>query len=365
MISYEIDYDDISECSESFDNNKRGRTVKGHELSPAKIPLLRRIRSVEIVFEDEMSACAENTLLDEPIDQSEASDSSDDSTKCVDDLEPLQGEGENEDSVTLNAGGDTSDENSMSLPKDVLSSKVEVSSSNVLTESFTNEDGTNALTESLTLNEDNTNAMTESFTLNEDSVNVLNENLSMKDDVAHLIPECSIAYDESNLDVNECSVGNYHTLVPNESLAVHDESTLVLNENLTVQDDVTSQNLSEIGDSGRYTEEACSSHFDSTQNQTYDDALLSHSFESIKVDDSSTAFSACDHTIMIDERRMLFEYIDSNSDSSDNTAVCESDAAYIKNLTSIHNLLDNTDEEPTLCDSSDLQYDSFVDMGKF
>ncbi|KAG7299836.1 hypothetical protein JYU34_016854 [Plutella xylostella] len=238
-------------------------------MSPVKIPLLRRIRSVEIVFEDEMSF-TETAYEDATVDLI-ASDSSDDSTKCVEDLEHLQGEAE--DSATLNADVESSDDTSVSLPKDVVVSPVK----------------------------------------------------SKVEEQSEPAPELSTA-----------------------------------NEDVTL-----SLNVSEVGDSGRYTEEASSSHVEMVPVSSCDDALLSNSIDAVKFDDSSSAaFSGYTSEVrtLFEDTNRLYEYIDSDSGSSDDTALCDSDLLHIKSLTSVHS---DSEDQQTLCDGSDLQYDSFVDMGKF
>ncbi|CAH0728906.1 unnamed protein product, partial [Brenthis ino] len=204
---------------------------------------LMRIRSVEIVFEDEISTYTDTNLLDHSIELI-VSDS-DDSTKCVDDLEQLH---ENEDSVTLNPEVDLSDDNSA-----------------------------------------------------------------------------------SNIDVPKCI----------ENIQISEDSTAI--------DDTISINISEWCDSGRFTEEASSSHIEVPV--LYSDAVLSNSYDAVNVDESIISVFEAE----IDKKK-LYEYIDSDSDSSDNTAVCD-DTENLK--TSDGNL------EDTLCDANDLQYDSFVDIGKF
>lgn len=292
MRSYEIDYDEISECTEPLDSHKVRRTAKGNEISPAKMPLMR-IRSVEIVFEDEMSTCTDTGLLDRSIELI-VTDSSDDSTKCVDDIEP-QIEKDN-DSVTLNNGdGELSDDNSVSLEKD------EVNDSSV----------------------------------------------SSAKDVEQEIPIIEIE------NIPKMQDG--------------DDSNLVQSDVPSATDDITlSYNISEMVDSGRFTEEACSSHFETIPITTYDDALLSHSFDLIDVEITSTVPTVFETPVSIIDENLsrLYEYIDSNSDSSDDTAVCDVDNTQIQhNLTPLSNTMAQ-DEDDTV-DCSDLQYDSFVDMGKF
>lgn len=240
-----------------------------------------RIRSVEIVFEDEMSTCTDTGILDRSIELI-VSDSSDDSTKCVDDLEGLNIEKDtNYDSVTLNADGDLSDDNSVSLTKDIVEDVPKVD-----------------------------------------------------------IPLISFQ------DVDEPS----HIQT--------DSATLPIDETL-------SPNVSEIGDSGRYTEEASSSHFETIP---IEDALLSSSIDAITIVKSPTLMSSyeiSDVCSIAAETSRLYEYIDSNSDSSDdsdNTATCDMDHA-IQHLTSFSSNLSSDDN--TVGDSYDLQYDSFIDMGKF
>lgn len=235
MRSYEIDYDDISECTEPPDSSlKIIKTAKGNEISPVKMPLMR-IRSVEIVFEDEMSTYTDTNLLDRSIELVLNSDS-DDSTKCIDDLEHHQ---ENDDCVTLNAEADLSDDNSV-----------------------------------------------------------------------------------SDTDVPKCT----------ENVPISEDSVVV--------DETISINVSDWFDSGRFTEEASSSHIEVPI--LYSDAVLSHSFDAVNVDESIMSVFEADI-----DRQKLYEYVDSSDDSSDHTAVCGADA------------------EDTLCDANDLQYDSFVDIGKF
>lgn len=255
-------------------------TARGNEISPSKMPLMR-IRSVEIVFEDEMSTCTDTGILDRSIELI-VSDSSDDSTKCVDDLEGLNIEKDtNYDSVTLNADGDLSDDNSVSLTKDIVEDVPKVD-----------------------------------------------------------IPLISFQ------DVDEPS----HIQT--------DSATLPIDEAL-------SPNVSEIGDSGRYTEEASSSHFETIP---IEDALLSSSIDAITIVKSPTLMSSyeiSDVCSIAAETSRLYEYIDSNSDSSDdsdNTATCDMDHA-IQHLTSFSSNLSSDDN--TVGDSYDLQYDSFIDMGKF
>lgn len=240
-----------------------------------------RIRSVEIVFEDEMSTCTDTGILDRSIELI-VSDSSDDSTKCVDDLEGLNIEKDtNYDSVTLNADGDLSDDNSVSLTKDIVEDVPKVD-----------------------------------------------------------IPLISFQ------DVDEPS----HIQT--------DSATLPIDETL-------SPNVSEIGDSGRYTEEASSSHFETIP---IEDAILSSSIDAITIVKSPTLMSSyeiSDVCSIAAETSRLYEYIDSNSDSSDdsdNTATCDMDHA-IQHLTSFSSNLSSDDN--TVGDSYDLQYDSFIDMGKF
>lgn len=264
---------------------KKGRTAKGNELSPAKMPLMR-IRSVEIVFEDEMSACTD-CILDKSIELV-VSESSDDSTKCVDDLEHLQERGD-DDSVTLNAEGDFSDDNSVSLKENAVSNDIPKPDS-----------------------------------------------------------------PQSN---------------------VHDMDTQALSESVTfpIEDVSLSLLVSEMGDSGRFTEDASSSHYpnsiETVPVSSCEDALLSQSFDAINVDTTSTIPSTLEisdiSSIIDDERSKLFEYIDSNSESSDSTAVCEGEGSRVQLLTPLPSAATLSDEDPTFCDSSDLQYDSFVDLGKF
>lgn len=196
-----------------------------------------RIRSVEIVFEDEMS-CAN---LDRTLEL--ASDSSDDSTKCIDDLQQIERDGD--DSITLNAD-------------------MELSRS-------------------------------------------------------------SDSTSRDNLDVNDASISDIH-LSSHEHL-IDESSTNIQTDSLLVTDD--SLNISDVIDSGHYTEEPSCSNFVPV---ACDDALLSHTIDAVN------AFKL---------ESKLLEYVDSDDDSSD-TAVC-----------------DQTVTSSPVCDASDLQYDSFVDMGKF
>ncbi|PZC79447.1 hypothetical protein B5X24_HaOG216330 [Helicoverpa armigera] len=241
---------------------------------------LMRIRSVEIVFEDEMSTCTDTGILDRSLELI-VSDSSDDSTKCVDDLEPLNIEKDlNYDSVTLNAEGDLSDDNSVSLSKDIV----------------------------------------------EDLPKIDIPLISFQDvdDPSHIQSECV---------------------------------TLAIDETL-------SPNVSEIGDSGRFTEEACSSHFETVP---IEDALLSGSFDAINIEKTSTPMSSyemSDVCSIAAETTRLYEYIDSNSDSSDdsdNTATCDMDHP-VQHLISFTNV---SPDDSSIGDGYDLQYDSFIDMGKF
>lgn len=298
LRSYEIDYDDISECTEPLGDIKI-RTAKGNEVSPAKMPLMR-IRSVEIVFEDEMSTCTDTGILDRSIELI-VSDSSDDSTKCIDDIEHLQVEKDcNDDSVTLNADDDLSDDNSVSLTKDYPQS---VSTTN-----------------------DDVNSVT-------------------KDDaVSQEIPQ--IVTPQSLLDDS--------TQAPSETTLPNDDTS-------------SSLNTSEIGDSGRFTEEASSSHFEPVL-VSYEDALLSQSCDVIDINKEPTVlptYELSDILITDESTQRLYEYIDSNSDSSDNTAVCDADHTQIQNLKPLPSISTVPGDDQTVCDGSDLQYDSFVDMGKF
>lgn len=246
-------------------------------MSPSKMPLMR-IRSVEIVFEDEMSTCTDTGILDRSLELI-VSDSSDDSTKCVDDLEPLNIEKDpNYDSVTLNADGDLSDDNSVSLTKDIVE-------------------------------------------------------------------------DVPKIDI------------PLISFQDVEEPSHVQSESVTLPiDEILSPNVSEIGDSGRFTEEACSSHFETV---TIQDALLSNSFDAINVENTSALMKSYEMSEVSSIATRLYEYIDSNSDSSDdsdNTATCDTDAP-IQHLTSLSSNFSSDDNSTG--DGYDLQYDSFIDMGKF
>lgn len=241
---------------------------------------LMRIRSVEIVFEDEMSACTDTALLDRSMEL--ILSDSDDSTKCVDDLQEKDCD---DNSVTLNPDGDLSDDNSVSLTRDhpVIE---EVPSSDTLQLGRPDVDDTN---------------------------------------------------------------------VPSESVT-------------SALDDVTfsSLNISEVADSGRFTEDACSSHFETVPVLTYEDALLSNSFDAICVD-NPTALKAHDVTDVrfMETEGRLFEYIDSNSDSSDNTAVCDVEFSPMQHLMPLRDAAADDADDGAVCDGSDLQYDSFIDMGKF
>lgn len=273
LRSYEIDYDDISECTELLVDvgHKRGMTSKGYEISPAKMPLMR-IRSVEIVFEDDLSTCTNTGILDRSIELN-LSDNSDDSTKCVDDLH-IERES-NYDSVTLNADGYLSDDNSVSLIKEEDMPKMPL---------------------------------------------IILEDV---DEIAHVPSE-------------------------NTTLAV---------------DIASSPNVSEFGDSGRFTEEASSSHFETVP---IEDALLSNSLEAIDIEKTTTnPYEISEISSVSGESSnctaRLYEYIDTDSntddsDNSDNTATCDMDQP-------IQHVVQHDDD--SLCDSCDLQYDSFIDMGKF
>lgn len=228
---------------------------------------LMRIRSVEIVFEDEMSTCTDTGLLDRSIELI-VSDSSDDSTKCVDDLEQLL-EREGNNSITLNAEGDFSEDNSVSSKP-----------------------------------------------------------------VSPDIPKADSP--QSN---------------------VQDQDTQALSESVTfpIEDVSLSLLVSEMGDSGRFTEDPSSSHYPASQEtipaSSCEDALLSQSLDVINVDTSTipSTLEISDMSSMTDSRGRLWEYVGSSSLSSASTALQPAAA----------------DEDSTACDSSDLQYDSFVDLGKF
>lgn len=236
---------------------------------------LMRIRSVEIVFEDEMSTCTDTGILDRSLELL-VSDSSDDSTECVEDLEPLA-DRERYDSVTLNADADLSEDNSVSMKDNAIE-----------------------------LNE----LSTELQELRVESIHVETENLTL--------PPSYIA-----------------TLSPN---------------------------VSDVGDSGRFTEDAASSHIETVV--AYDDALLSHSCDVIEFDKtvealsnsmtSQSSMSAFEISDVCAKPKLLYEYIDSESDSDD-TATCDVDGPPITNL--------SINPEDTV-DSFE-QYDSFIDMGKF
>ncbi|CAG4941657.1 unnamed protein product [Parnassius apollo] len=245
---------------------------------------LMRIRSVEIIFEDDMSTCTDTGILDRSMELL-LSDSSEDSTKCVDDLHAERDE--NDCSVTLNAEGDLSDDTSISSRDNIIGK----------------------------------------------------ENHKIETPQIH-----QIEADRTHIE--------HHS---KKSMIVNDETTLSLI-------------VSEIGDSGHYTEDPCSSQIETVPIITYDDALLSHSFDVVNIDEPSV-HNTCDLSevcSIIDKGKsmLLYEYIESNSDSSDNTAICDDENAEVKILTSLHNAV-VSDEEDTVCDSYDLQYDSFVDMGKF
>lgn len=270
LTSFEIDYDDISEPIESFmdtSQHRKGLTAKGNEISPVKMPLMR-IRSVEIVFEDEISTCTDSELIDRNIELI-ISDSSDNSTKCVDSEHVLAEKDYMYDSVTLNADDDLSDDSSVSLTKDEELPKI---------------------------------ATTQLSLPDERGVHVKLETTTNLSDVINLSP-----------------------------------------------------NTSEVIDSGRFTEDASSSHME-TVPLSYDDALLSNSFDTKQVDKPSTSVTAYESC------SKLYEYVDSNSDSSENTVTAD-----IEKSNQQLPILSFTisDDDQTLCDSLDLQYDSFVDMGKF
>lgn len=279
LRSYEIDYDEVSE-SESY---RMSRTSKGNEISPSKLPLMR-IRSVEIVFEDELSACTE-AITGGPSFELVLSDS-DDSTKCMDDdLDHAQLErddNEEVDSVTLNAELELSDENSESL----------------------------------------------------------------KDDLDH---------DTSRSDTNHLSSQD----LINDSTTIQTDSLMLITDDISL-----SLNVSDIGDSGRFTEEASSSHFEKAPLASYDDALLSHSLDVIKTQDPIITIEVNNDSSHsnVSEKRLL-ENVNSNSDSSENTALFEAEVVkYNDNFVHLNTV---QSDEQSVCDSSDLQYDSFVDMGKF
>lgn len=226
---------------------------------------LMRIRSVEIVFEDEMSTYTDTGLLDRSLELI-VSDS-DDSTRCVDDLEHLQDR--DEDSVTLNAEADLSDDNSYSLKNNAIA------------------------------------------------------------------------------DVLKCDRNVQESA---DTSRAREYNTILLN-------------LSELGDSGRFTEEASSSHVE-IPFITYDDAELSHSHDAVKVEDVSPVMSMYEVSLEEKEKSRLYEYIDSNnSDSSDNTAVSDRDNAVVTLQTTYPD--DFNSEDQNIGDNNDLQYDSFVDIGKF
>ncbi|CAG9784913.1 unnamed protein product [Diatraea saccharalis] len=279
LRSFEIDYDDVSECTESLidiSHSKKGMTARGNEISPAKMPLMR-IRSVEIVFEDEMSTCADAALLDKSI---ELISDSDDSTKCVDEIDNLQGEKDEEDnSVTLN-------------PDD--------------------------------LSEDNSVSPT--------NIPIIEE-----------VPT-TVSSQQERLDVDD-------TNVPSECVT-------------SALEDSSSLNISEVADSGRFTEDACTSNMETVPILSYEDALLSSSFDAIALDNAAASKSQDVEDVcrFLECKGKLFEYIDSNSDSSDNTAVCDVEYSPTNQLASLRDIVD---DDSTVCESSDLQYDSFIDMGKF
>lgn len=212
-----------------------------------------------------MSTYTDTGLLDRSIELI-VSDS-DDSTRCVDDLEHLQDR--DEDSVTLNAEADLSDDNSYSLKNNAVAD----------------------------------------------------------------VLKCDRNVQES---ADTSRAREYNTI---------------------------SLNLSELGDSGRFTEEASSSHVE-IPFITYDDAKLSHSHDTVKVEDVSPVMSMYEVSLEEKEKSRLYEYIDSNnSDSSDNTAVCDRDNAVVTLQTTYPD--DFNSEDQNIGDNNDLQYDSFVDIGKF
>ncbi|GBP63302.1 Vesicle-fusing ATPase 1 [Eumeta japonica] len=243
-----------------FDISSQGKivkTAKGDEISPAKIPLMR-IRSVEIVFEDEISAFDDKTLELVPSD-------SDDSTKCIEEIEHLQVEREGNDSVTLNAEADISiSDSSESCPKDTI-----------------------------------------------DKLNV----------------------GSSQMPFHEVCLDEITAACPNIT-NVNEDTTLSFNASV---------------DSGRFTEDA--SVKVNTHNEIVD-----------MTEDLKTLLNRSDSYMLEYVDNKLYEYIDSDNDSSENTAVCEGE--YAPSLTSLHQAL-SPDDDRTICDSSELQYDSFVDMGKF
>lgn len=246
-----------------------------------------------------MSTCTDTGILDRSIELI-VSDSSDDSTKCIDDIEHLQvGKDRNDDSVTLNAD-DLSDDNSVSLTKDYPQ-----------------------------------------------SVSTMND-------------------DASSVTKDEAISQEFPQIVTPQSLL--DDSTQAPSESTLPNDDTSSSlNTSEIGDSGRFTEEASSSHFEPAF-ISYEDALLSQSCDVIDINSEPTvlpAYELSDIFITDESKPRLYEYIDSNSDSSDDTAVCDTDHTQIQNLNTLPGISTVPGDDQAVCDGSDLQYDSFVDMGKF
>lgn len=220
-----------------------------------------RIRSVEIVFEDELS-CA--TLEFVP------SDDSDDSTKCIDDLQHI--DKDDDESITLNAEAELSDENVESLSKEI------------------------------------------------------------------------------NLDNKEFSGTEMPHLITDE--IVDDSTTNVQTDSLLITDDISvSFNASEVGDSGRYTEEASCSHFEIVPIIEYEDALLSRSLDVINTRNASDI--------------KLVERVDSNSDSPRHTAAADTNDVGASGAAPGQTATGDEDDEYAVCDASDLHYDSFVDMGKF
>ncbi|XP_041976792.1 uncharacterized protein LOC121731437 [Aricia agestis] len=314
-------------------------TARGDEISPAKIPLMR-IRSVEIVFEDEMSTCTDTGLLDRSLEL--LLSDSDDSTKCIDDLEHLHNE-RDDDSVTLNAE-ELSDDNTLPVSRKIFQPSIIISEDKV--------DSTIKDKVELSIIEDRV-LMSSVEDRIRDSAIEDRTNESTVDDRAlesaidDRVPDSTIEeraiestiYDrgfESMIDARafECTI---------------EDKVLESNE------DSASLNLSELGDSGRFTEEASTSHFD--MQKSYDDAALSHSFDAVNIDDvTNVKCDLSDSISNMDDR--LYEYIDTDSNSSEDTALCDGppEVRFIQ-----HDV--NQDEQ--ICDSYDLQYDSFVDMGKF
>lgn len=370
-------------------------TAKGNEISPFKMPLMR-IRSVEIVFEDEMSTCTDTGILDRSIELI-VSDSSDDSTKCVDDLEHLQIEREsNYDSVTLNADGDLSDDNSVSLTKeDIAEDILKVNTPQISFQDV--DDPSNFQSESVTLPIDITLSpnvsefgdsgrfTAEATSSNFETVAIEDALLSNSIDAINVERTSTLVSSHEMSDIesisaetSKCTVSN----IENTSILMNTfnvtEAPEVISIETRISTDVTHKGSCEISDVGVIsagtskcmenndeipsimislygTSQSCSVTAGTSNSATNVEktSTASISYEVSEVCDILVETSSC--------TARLYEYIDSNSDDSDNsddTATC--DNAPVQFLTSII-----SPEDHAVCDNYDLQYDSFIDMGKF